>query len=288
MKRERERENDNKKIPLKIRIQRIIKEFLPPIFIILLKKILNNKYIYFVAYKTWEQAEKASHGYDADNIIEKVKHSSKLVFEGKAIFERDSKIFNNIEYSYPLLASLLFVASNCKSLRVIDFGGALGTTFQQNRKYLLRLKNCLEWRIVEQQKFVSIGNKEFTNKYLSFYNTIEEATKNGVDVVIFCGSICYVPNAYHYLKAAIDTKAPYIIFDRTPITMKNLDTFAVQHVPSNIYKATLPLRIFSYNRFVEQFKSTHNLLEEWLCGLQLDNQKEHEKYMGFIFERRFY
>lgn len=282
------RENDNKKIPLKIRIHRIIKEFLPPIFIILLKKILTKKYMYFVGYKTWEQAEEASNGYDADNIIEKVKYSSKLVFEGKAIFERDSKIFNNIEYSYPLLASLLFVASNCKSLRVIDFGGALGTTFQQNRKYLLKLKNCLEWRIVEQQKFVSIGNKEFTNKYLSFYNTIEEATKNGVDVVIFCGSICYVPNAYHYLQAAIDTKAPYIIFDRTPITMKSLDTFVVQHVPSNIYKATLPLRIFSYNMLVEQFKSTHNLLEEWLCDLQLVNQKEHEKFMGFIFEKKIY
>jgi putative methyltransferase (TIGR04325 family) len=108
-----------------------------------------------------------------------------------------------------------------------------------------------------------------------------------VDVVIFCGSICYTPNAYHYLKSAIDTKAPYIIFDRTPITTGNLDRFAVQHVPSNIYKATLPFHIFSYNRLMECFKHTHNLLEEWSCNLQVDTKKKHEKFMGFIFERNF-
>ena len=158
------------------------------------------------------------------------------MFEGRAIYERDSVIFDQIQYSYPLLASLLFAAENSRSLRVIDFGGALGTTYQQNRKFLSNIKSKCEWRVVEQDKFVDIGNNEFTNDYLSFYSTIKEATKDGVDVVLFGSSICYVPNPYMYLKEAIDLKAPCIIFDRTPINTEEIDTFAVQHIPPSIYK----------------------------------------------------
>ena len=82
-----------------------------------------------------------SEGYHSDNIIEKLRKSAKLVFNGEATYERDSVIFDIIEYSYPLLASLLFVAANSKSFKVIDFGGGLGTTYQQNRKFISKIKN---------------------------------------------------------------------------------------------------------------------------------------------------
>ena len=224
-----------------------------------------------------------SDGYHSVNIIEKVRESSKLVFDGKATYERDSVIFDEIEYSYPLLASLLFVAANSKSFKVIDFGGALGTTYQQNRKFISKIKNVCEWRIVEQEEFVAIGKSEFTNKILSFYKTIEEANKDGVDVVLFAGSINYVKNSYDFMAKAKEIKAPYIIFDRTAITNEMKDTFSVLHSSANIYVASFPVRNFNYNNIVKFFIDEYELIEEWVCDLQADPTTT---AMGFIFKRR--
>jgi putative methyltransferase (TIGR04325 family) len=276
----RERET-NKSLNKNISVRNIVKQCLPPIVLNFLKRFLSKNF--FVNYSSWEQAEQMSEGYHSDNIIEKVRKSAKLVFNGEATYERDSVIFDRIEYSYPLLASLLFVAANSKSFKVIDFGGGLGTTYQQNRKFISKIKNVCEWRIVEQQRLVAIGKSEFTNKILSFYKTIEEANKDGVDVVLFAGSICYVKNPYDFMEKAKVIKAPYIIFDRTPITNEMKDTFAVQHVPPSVFKASFPIRNFNYNNIVKFFIDEYELIEEWVCDLQAD---PNTTAMGFIFKRR--
>jgi putative methyltransferase (TIGR04325 family) len=280
--REREREREsNKSLNKNISLRNVVKQCLPPIILNFLKRFLSKNF--FVNYSSWELAEQMSEGYHSDNIIEKVRKSAKLVFNGEATYERDSIIFNRIEYSYPLLASLLFVAANSKSFKIIDFGGGLGTTYQQNRKFISKIKNVCEWRIVEQERFVAIGKSEFTNKILSFYKTIEEANKDGVDVVLFAGSICYVKNPYDFMEKAKVIKAPYIIFERTPITNEMKDTFAVQHVPPSIFKASFPIRSFNYNNIVKFFIDEYELIEEWVCDLQAD---PNTTAMGFIFKRR--
>lgn len=281
--RERERGSgsSSKSLNKNIFVRSIVKQCLPPIVLNFLKIFLSKNF--YVNYSSWELAEQMSKGYDSDIIIQKVKKAAKLVFNGQAIYERDSVIFDRIEYSYPLLASLMFVAANSKSFKVIDFGGGLGTTYQQNRKFISKIKNVCEWRIVEQEKFVAIGKSEFTNKILSFYNTIEQANKDGVDVVLFAGSICYVKNPYDFMAKAKLIKAPYIIFDRTPITNEMKDTFAVQKVPNYIYKASFPIRNFNYNNIVKFFVDEYELIEEWICNLQPD---VNTTAMGFIFKRR--
>ena len=277
--REKDRESNissNKSISAR----NIIKQCLPPIVLNFLKRFLRKNF--FVNYSSWEIAEQMSEGYDSDNIIKKVSKAAKLVFNGEVTYERDSVIFDRIEYSYPLLASLMFVATNSKSLKVIDFGGGLGTTYQQNRKFISKIKNVCEWKIVEQERFVTIGKSEFTNKILSFYKTIEDANKNGVDVVLFAGSICYVKSPYDFMAKAKVIKAPYIIFERTPITNEMKDTFAVQYVHS-IFKASFPIRNFNYNNIVKFFIDEYELIEEWVCDLQPD---PNTTAMGFIFKRR--
>lgn len=260
--------------------RKLLKQLLPPIAIAFARKFRVRQ---FESFPSWEQAVKASEGYDSGSVIEKVRKASRLVFDGDAVYERDSVVFDKIEYSFPLLASLLFAAANSENLRVIDFGGALGSTFQQNRRFLSKLKKTLNWRVVEQEKFVDIGKREFTNETLSFYSTIEEACKDGVDVVLFSGSICYVPNPYFFLEEAKATQAPYIIFDRTPTTRLHEDTFAVQHVPASIYKASYPIRNFSYNNITTYFKDEYELIEEWVCDLQPDPTTT---AIGFVLERK--
>lgn len=264
-------------------VRKIAKLLVPPIVISALKRILAKQQITFVSHESWEDAEKASEGYDSDRVIAKVRQSAKLVFDGDAVYERDSVVFDEIEYSYPLLAALLFVAANSGSLRLIDFGGSLGSTYQQNRRFLANLNINCEWRIVEQKKIVDIGMQEFTNKTLSFYESIEDAKKDGIDAVLFGSSICYVSNSYDFMKKAKLTQAPFIIFDRTPITKHIEDTFAVQYVAASIYKTSYPIRNFSENNIIKFFNDGYELIEKWVCDIQPD---PNTTAMGFIFKRK--
>lgn len=266
----------------KNKVKKAIKLLLPPIIILIIRNLTMKNGIIFVSQPSWERAEQASEGYDADEVIEKVRKSAKLVYEGKAEYERDSVIFEHIHYSYPALAALIFVACNRNSLRVIDFGGALGTTYQQNRKYLSKLRFNCEWRIVEQERFVEIGKKEFTNNILSFYGSIEEALKDGIDVVIFSNSICYVSDPYSYMENSIKIKAPYVIFDKTPVINGNQDTFAVQYVPESIYKASYPIRNFAHKNILKKFEKDYELIEEWICDIQANSEIVSK---GFLFKR---
>lgn len=89
-------------------------------------------------FNSWADATAHSGGYD-DEIINKILVSARKVRDGEIAYERDSVIFNEIKYSWPLLASLLLAAETKNNLRVIDFGGSLGTTFRQNSQFLNEL-----------------------------------------------------------------------------------------------------------------------------------------------------
>ena len=58
-------------------------------------------------YASWEEAMQHCTGYDDPAILEKVKESLLKVKRGEAVCERDSVLLDKIEYSMPLLVSLL-------------------------------------------------------------------------------------------------------------------------------------------------------------------------------------
>lgn len=76
-------------------------------------------------------------GYDSHKILDKCKRATLEVVNGNAVYERDSVLFDAIQYSWGLLAGLQYAAicTNNK-LNVIDFGGSLGLTYHQNSNFL--------------------------------------------------------------------------------------------------------------------------------------------------------
>jgi len=266
-------------------LRKVLKGILPPFILVLLRKIFQNPVISFTyGFSDWESAANAAEGYDGDDIIKKTANSARKVLNGEAVYERDSVIFDKIEYAWELLTSLFFVAAERPSLKVIDFGGGLGTTFQQNRRFLQRLHKQVEWKIVEQPRFIEIGKKEFEGKGLTFYNTIAEASKDIVDVILFGSSICYVNNPYQYLREAVETNANFIIFDRTPISFTDHDEFVLQNISPPIYKASYPLRVFNRQNLLKVFyQNEYELIEEWECMIQSD---PNSISTGFLLKKR--
>ncbi|MBO0732763.1 MAG: methyltransferase, TIGR04325 family [Methylocapsa sp.] len=233
-------------------------------------------------FRSWDDAKKNVAGYESECFFERVRNAAEAVADGKAVYERESVVFDKIQYSWPLLASLLFAAANLRRLRLIDFGG-LGTSFRQNRKFLTALEIPCEWRIVEQRQLVEIGRREFTSKYITFYNSIGEALKDGVDAVLFSGVLGYLENPYRILSEAIESGAPCIILDRTRVTLEANDIFAVQHVPPSIYEASFPLRAFNYNNLLSPLREHYEVVEEWASEVQPGLQTTG---MGFLLRRR--
>jgi len=264
-------------------MKKIIKEFIPPIILKLLKKISGREYGFYGDFQTWEDASRLSAGYDSDAIIDKVKDSLLKVRDGKAAYERDSVLFDRIEYSWPLLAGLMMAASeNNNKLNVLDFGGSLGSTFFQNRKFL----NCVskvKWNIVEQKKIVEYGKKYFANESLNFFFNIDECFGQAPDinVIVLSSVIQYIEKPYELLNNLLEKNVKCVIIDRTPFIKTGKDRIAVQKIQPEIYGGYLPARLLSKDLFTRFFSKKYDLFEEFQCN---DNTNKDYEIQGLIFK----
>jgi len=201
------------------------------------------------------------------------------------VYERDSVLFDRVEYSWPLLASLLMAAKdNGNKLNVIDFGGSLGSSYFQNKGILGHLES-LHWNIVEQENFVACGKKNFADEYLHFYNSIEEClAEQKSTAIIFSSSIEYLEKPYEILKEAMSGNFQYIIFDRTTINDGDDDFVTLQKVPPQVYSASYPCWFLSEKKLRNFFSVKYDLLADFgALGGTIKQHAVKGEYKGMIF-----
>lgn len=292
---------------LKSKIKNTVKLFFPPIFSKVYHKLFssNNKPEVFIKeldtinwtgnYENWQEAQKKCTGYANDLILNKVLESILKVKNGEAVYERDSVIFNKIEYNWSLLATLLYIASSNKNkLYVLDFGGSLGSSYFQNKFFLENLDK-LEWNVVEQQHFIEKGKEFVADEQLKFYFSIEECLKEKeISVLLLSGVIQCLENPYHWIENFLSYDFEYIIIDRTAFIQqtnpqnKN-ERLTIQNVPKQVYEASYPVWFFNEEMFLLKFvdkyelvTSYDQLVEESI--LFEDNAKGY--WNGFFFKKR--
>jgi putative methyltransferase (TIGR04325 family) len=264
-------------------MKQFIKSLIPPILLNTLRKITNNKYGWKGDYSTWQEAQDDSTGYDNDEILQTVKNSLLKVKNGEEVFERDSVIFNEIQYSWPLLAGLMFCSAKIGgALKVCDFGGSLGSTYFQNKKFLDGLDN-VSWSVIEQEHFVDIGKKEFEDERLRFFYDIDEcAKKESPNILLLSSVLQYIESPYELLDDILKNNFEYVLIDRTSF-IKNSEKIKLQIVPPSIYEASYPCRFFDESKFIEYFiKKGYSVFEEFDA---LDGESEEYKFKGMILEK---
>jgi putative methyltransferase (TIGR04325 family) len=235
-------------------------------------------------YRTWDEAQQASGGYDSDLILTKVRDALLKVKTGEAVYERDSVLFDKIEYSWPLLAGLLWISSlNDNKLNLIDFGGSLGSSYYQNRGFLAHLRP-LTWNIVEQPKFVECGKQNFEDDTLKFYGSIPEClAATRPDTVLFLSVLQYLERPYDMLRSIIDRQFRFIIIDRTPFLVRGADRITVQRVSSAIYRASYPAWLFNEEAFLDLLLPSYECVTDFVS---FDSGDGRFRYKGFLFRRR--
>jgi putative methyltransferase (TIGR04325 family) len=232
---------------------------------------------------SWSEAESMCSGYDSQTIVDKVLATTLKVQSGEYAYERDSVGFSSIEYSWPVLCGLLLAANaNESKLSVLDFGGSLGSSYFQNRKFLSEL-SFIKWSVVEQLAFVNAGNDNILSNDLYFYTSIDEYMLEAHPNVILLSSVLQYLNDYHLvLNRIMDIAAEFIIFDRTPfLKAGDKEKIFIQKVPNTIYQASYPCRFFIEKDFLQFFKSRGYTLYESFSSL--DDLDDRAVWKGFIF-----
>jgi putative methyltransferase (TIGR04325 family) len=230
--------------------KQLIKDLLPPALIKFLRMAgLVNNINWAGNYSRWEDAVTKSSGYDSNDILEKVKNALLKVKNGEAAYERDSILFDKMEYDWPIAASLMWVAAQDGYLHVMDFGGSLGSTYFQNQFFLKNI-NDLSWNIIEQPHYVQCGKAEFEDKQLKFYFDIKTCMEqNKINVILLSSVLPYLEQPHEFLKTIEKLEVKFILIDKMPLINSNTDRLTVQSVSAKICKASYPAWFFSKTKF---------------------------------------
>jgi putative methyltransferase (TIGR04325 family) len=258
-----------------------------------IKRLINKIANYFFPkpfygwmgnYTSWEEANSFCSGYDQESILEKVKEATWKVKMGEAVYERDSVVFDKIEYSYPLAAYLMWAISGKKEFGVIDFGGSLGSTYYQNSFFISKIEK-VSWNIIEQKKFVEIGNELFEDDRLHFFYTVDDclnASSTKIDTIIFSSVLQYLSSPYEVLDEILINDFKNIIIDITTVHEEESDRITIQHVPPSIYEASYPTWFFSERKLINYFEfKGFKLVGDWHLPYEINIGK----HKGFFFTK---
>lgn len=228
-------------------------------------RFMRAKHISFRGdYASWEEASIASKGYDDTAILTKVREACRKVKAGKAMYERDSVLFYEPEYVWPVLSCLHFVAArNQGRLNVYDFGGSLGSFYYQHRRFL----DCIDttWTVIEQPHYADAGNEEFATSNLRFTTAIDQSEVSSCHAtLLLSGVLHYLPDPPETLANLLSLPWAMIIVDRTPfVSTRDADRLTIQTVPSSIYKASYPAWFFARGAFLRRCGENFDLVASW-------------------------
>jgi len=269
-------------------IKTILKLLIPPIFL-KLKLILNKNNIssFYGDFASWEEVNLLMEdNYKSSEIHDRVKQASLKVKSGEALFERDARCFYEKSYRYPVLALLLSIGiANQEKLSVLDFGGSLGSFYNQHKAFFVNLQE-IKWNIVEQERYVKTGIEEFQNDKLKFYYTIKDCLdENDVDLVLFSSVLQYLESPYKILEEIFQYSPKSIIIDRIAFSdEEERDRLTVHKIPKIIYPNSLPCWFFSKQKFIKIMnENSYDLKVEFECD---DEPSKIGKFQGLFFQKK--
>ena len=269
-------------------LKALAKEWLPPAVVKTLRTRTPWRIRLRGEYPTWSAAEAVSTGYSSASILEKVREATLKVRSGEAVYERDSVLFDRIEYSWPALAALMWSAAiNRGRLSVLDFGGSLGSGYFQNRKFLAQVGE-VRWGVVEQPHYVECGRKEIGDDRLHFFETID-ACVNAIapDTVLLGGVIQYLESYKSILRELTAFKPRVIVVDRTFVNADDTDRIYVQDVPSVVYEASYPCYSISEPSLIAYLDQLgYELIADFDAGEFPAVEATGSVFKGYIFSRK--
>lgn len=265
------------------RIREMMRNWLPPVLLSVVRRRRKSGIQFEGRFSSWEEAESLTDGYAHEEIVRKVLGAMLKVKAGEVAFERDSVLFDEIVYSWPVTAGLMLGAVRQHGkLLVLDYGGALGSHYFQNRKFL-EVLDGVSWNVVEQPHYVEAGKRHIEDGSLRFYQDLDDCIEETRPNVILVSSVLqYLPTPMDTLAALAAAEAEVVILDRTPyLKGDGAPTVTIQRVPESIYRASYPCWFFDERQVVGVLeRAGYSLLETFPA---LDKLDEAAVWKGHLF-----
>jgi putative methyltransferase (TIGR04325 family) len=238
----------------------LAKDWMPPVLARSVQALLMDQNRFDGPFASWEDASANSTGYDSDAILARVLDAALKVKRGEAAYERDSVLFDRIDYEWPLTAGLMWAAARANGrLDVLDFGGSLGSSYFQHRRLLTALAE-VRWSVVEQPHFARAGRGALQDERLRFHESIDEClAANRPNVILLSSVLQYLADPLPMIKELCAVGAAVIIVDKTIVNTSPSHRIYVQHVPASIYSASYPCRSLSESALLASFGPAYRL-----------------------------
>lgn len=206
-----------------------------------------------------DESKKYGDAYQDNKILEKVAEATQTVRNGNGLYEQDGVVFNKQIINYQLISAFLYAYSHLDSLNVLDFGGALGSTYFRYR-HLWDEYNA-SWTVIEQDNYVKYGEANVPE--VQFIADISDY-KSKADILLLSSVLGYLSDPYKMFGKLLDENIPYVIIDETAFDPDDNGYVTLQHVPETIYKAVYPCTLFSFDYF-KKFIEDHGyeIINEW-------------------------
>ncbi len=260
----------------------MMKRLLPPFIIDYYFRYLKSQ-IWKGNFSSWKEAEAKSIGYDQENILTKVADAAIAVKQGKAVFERDSVLFHEEAFEWPLLSMLFYswtISGN--KLHLVDFGGSLASLYFQHKKLL---PSDLDWTVVEQDHFVKLGQQQFEETHLKFAETIAKAGEiKPVNAILLSCLIQYMEDPYQLFNELNTSGAETLIFYNTPFAYADNDIICIQEVNPKIYKASYPCRFIVKENLLKAL-TNYSLVTTSVSDTVIYHQGQAIPYEGLLLKR---
>ena len=261
-----------------------IKAWVPPAAVGMLRRTARRGVYFSGNFQTWQEAQSKAEGYDQGAILDRVLNATREVCQGRAVFERDGALFDQKTPPYALLAAVMRVLATQKPIHILDFGGALGSSFFQCRDWIRGI-GSVAWSVVEQANFVEAGRAHIHEDGLHFFKSMKEciASNGAADLILFSGVLQYVPDPWSILSEAVTYGPRMLVIDRTPFHPANSERIRIQHVPTSLGRASYPVRILSESSLLSLLEKEYMNIGSFPA---LDGMISGAHFKGFIFDRR--
>jgi len=263
------------------KIRKALKSVLPQAVVDFYRDNFSKSTKWVGNFSSWEEAVNNSTGYDSEKIISRVFKSTLEVVSGRAKYEQDSILFYEEEFDTDLINLVSMVSKKNKKVTVLDYGGALGSTYFKNKKFLSKIKG-LNWCVVEQEKFVELGKANFADKTLQFYPSLDSFfEKKSPNIVLFSSVLQYLEKPFEVINEVISKKPLFILVIRTPFT-QNQSRICIQKVNPDIYPASYPCHIFNEAGFIKAFAKKYSVISS---SINNDYSGKDISFESFTFRR---
>lgn len=275
---------------MKRRLRQVAQDWLPPALYkrvaVAVHRRRGDTLVFSGRYPAWADAEAACAGYADPEILARTITAMTEVMAGRATFERDGTLLPEPEYSFPALAALLWAGGqDGGALDVIDFGGALGSSYFQFRPFLSHLR--LRWAVVEQEHFVEAGRTCVVAPGLTFHSSLAGAIAATRASLCFASSVIqYLPSPAAFCTELLGCKFDYLLFDRTSFHRGDGDRLTRQQNPREFYSASYPAWFLHESSFRQRFEGSYELVYAFDGRDQVWLDDGDPYYRGFLFRRR--